>query len=124
VNEVSLFLLANTGEGEPPENTVRFLKVLRGKEQLEGEVDWNRIHFSVFGLGNTQYEHFNKTGIDIDALLAKNGGKRLHKLGLGDDNCSLEDDFTEWRKDLWKTLKEFRKTNPLKEVVEGEKEHK
>jgi NADPH-ferrihemoprotein reductase len=74
------------------------------------------MNFSVFGLGNTQYEHFNKTGIDIDALLEKLGGRRIYKLGLGDDNCSLEDDFTEWRKDLWKKLKEFRKNNPLREA--------
>jgi NADPH-ferrihemoprotein reductase len=62
-------LLSNTGEGAPPDNAVRFLKVLRGKEQLEGEIPWERINFSIFGLGNTQYEHFNKTGIDVDALL-------------------------------------------------------
>lgn len=100
LNEVSLFLLANTGEGDPPENTVHFLKVLKGKEQLDAvrAVNWNQVNFSVFGLGNTQYEHFNKTGIDVDALLNKNGANRIFKLGLGDDNCSLEDDFTEWRK--------------------------
>lgn len=32
INEVSIFLLANTGEGDPPENTIKFLKVLKGKE--------------------------------------------------------------------------------------------
>jgi hypothetical protein len=42
-------------------------------------------------------------------------------LGLGDDNCSLEDDFTEWRKDLWKTLKEFRAKNPLKDIASEDK---
>lgn len=77
-------------------------------------VEWKRINFAIFGLGNTQYEHYNKTAIDADAFLEKNGGKRIYKLGLGDDNCSLEDNFSEWRKDLWKALKAFRDSNPLK----------
>lgn len=83
------------------------MKVLRGKDSLDEtrNLDWSKINYSVFGLGNTQYEHYNKTGIDADSLLSKNGASRLYKLGLGDDNCSLEDDFTEWKKELWSTLK-------------------
>ena len=34
-------------------------------------------------------------------------------MGEGDDNCSLEDDFAEWKKNLWSTLISFRKNNPL-----------
>lgn len=121
VNELSLFLLSNTGEGDPPENCVRWMKVLRGREALheEREVRWKGVNFAVFGLGNTQYEHYNKTAIDCDALLEKLGARRVYKLGLGDDNCSLEDDFTEWRRDLWSTLKQFRRDNPLMEAHES-----
>lgn len=62
--------MANTGEGEPPENSVAFMKMLNGKQELDGEVpQWANINYSVFGLGDTQYEHFNKIGIDTDKNL-------------------------------------------------------
>jgi len=50
---------------------------------------WKLINYTVFGLGNTQYEHYNITGINVDDLLNKNGARRIYQLGLGDDNCSL-----------------------------------
>jgi sulfite reductase alpha subunit-like flavoprotein len=75
-------------------------------------------------LGNTQYEHYNKTGIDVDKLLEKKGATRIYKLGLGDDNCSLEDDYSEWRKSLWPALKNFRRSNPLEEKKEEKVEKK
>ena len=52
--------MANTGEGEAPGNAVSFMKMLAGKEDLEGETpEWKNMYFVVFGLGDTQYEHFN-----------------------------------------------------------------
>ena len=30
-NMISVFLLSNTGEGDPPENTTRWMKILRKK---------------------------------------------------------------------------------------------
>ena len=78
------------------------------------EMQWAKMNFTIFGLGNTQYEHYNETGRVADRLLEKLGAKRVYGLGEGDDNCSLEDDFVEWRKNLWPTLIEFRKKNHLK----------
>ena len=56
------------------------------------------MNYAVFGLGDTQYEHFNKIGIDTDKGLEKNGANRLSKICLGDANSSLEDDYEEWKK--------------------------
>lgn len=55
--EISVFFLSNTGEGEVPDNAVKFLKVLKKKEDLDEvrEINWNKVAFTVFGLGNTQY---------------------------------------------------------------------
>ena len=44
----------------------------------------------MFGLGNTQYEQFNAIGKKVDGLLSTLGGERIYKLGLGDDNGTLE----------------------------------
>jgi NADPH-ferrihemoprotein reductase len=69
-NQISVFFMANTGEGEPPENAVNFMKMLAGKSDLEGQTpQWQNMNYVVFGLGDTQYEHFNKIGIDTDIYL-------------------------------------------------------
>lgn len=69
--QLSVFFLSNTGEGEAPDNAKKFIQVLKKKEDLDEVrmIDWTKVGFTVFGLGNTQYEFYNKTGIDADALL-------------------------------------------------------
>jgi NADPH-ferrihemoprotein reductase len=53
-------------------------------------------NFAVFGLGNTQYEHFNASGKVLDALLEKSGGERLMKIALGNDDDDIAEDFSKW----------------------------
>lgn len=40
--------------------------------------------------GNKTYEHFNAMGIFTDKKLADLGAKRVHELGVGDDDANLE----------------------------------
>ena len=39
------------------------------------------LRYSVFGLGNSTYEHFNAMGKFVDKKLEEMGGKRVHALG-------------------------------------------
>ena len=47
--------MATHGEGDPTDNAVEFYKWLKSDERDSAEL--HSLKFTVFGLGNTQYEH-------------------------------------------------------------------
>ena len=44
-----------------------------------------------------------------DKRLNEMGGKRVHPLGLGDDDINIEDDFVQWKEAFWNSVcEEFK----------------
>lgn len=102
--KLAFFLMATYGEGEPTDNAAAFYKWLKNEDGSVPTDYLANLNFCVFGLGNRQYEHFNRMGKFTDEHLEIFGAKRVMPLGLGDDDGSLEDDFEKWRETLWSSL--------------------
>ncbi|KAG7176897.1 NADPH--cytochrome P450 reductase-like, partial [Homarus americanus] len=95
-NHLAIFCVATYGEGDPTDNAQEFYEFLQnGEEQLDG------VQFTVFGLGNKTYEHYNAMGKYIDKRLVELGASRIYELGMGDDDANMEDDFITWKDAMW-----------------------
>jgi NADPH-ferrihemoprotein reductase len=101
-NEPYVILITSThGEGEPPDNAKPLYKFLGSG--LAPDL-FAKVNYSVFGLGNKTYEHYNAVGRYMDAKMKETGAKEFFPRGEGDDDCSLEEDFNKWKKNLWPAL--------------------
>eukprot|EP01120_Amphizonella_sp_Union-15-10_P006299 TRINITY_DN1999_c0_g1_i1.p1 TRINITY_DN1999_c0_g1~~TRINITY_DN1999_c0_g1_i1.p1 ORF type:complete len:662 (+),score=128.62 TRINITY_DN1999_c0_g1_i1:124-2109(+) len=107
-----VFCAATYGEGDPPDNATEFHDWITSDERPDDFL--NGVKFSVFGLGNSSYPHYNKVARVLDKRFHQLGAKRVGVRGEGDDDKQLEEDFTKWRESWWNEVcKEFNidKTN-------------
>ncbi len=59
-SRLAVFLMATYGEGDPTDNAAKFISWVKNEK---GEVPagfLNGVDYTCFGLGNKQYEHYNK----------------------------------------------------------------
>jgi len=98
-NHFAIFCMATYGEGDPTDNAVEFYEWLNNSAG-----DLSGLNFTVFGLGNKTYEHFNQTAIVVDKKMEELGANRIHELGLGDDDANIEDDFITWKDKMWASV--------------------
>jgi NADPH-ferrihemoprotein reductase len=93
------FVLATYGEGDPPDNAQPFLSHLHACLAQGRRLE--NLRFVIFGLGNTNYQYYNKVAKDADHLLSELGARRVGILGLGNDcKGTTEEDFILWRESI------------------------
>ena len=91
-----VFIVSTYGAGDPPDNGISFLDTLCELQQRGCRLE--NVRYAMFGLGNSNYTHFNKYALDTNGLLEKMGATRLGTLGLGNDrNGATEEDFMVWK---------------------------
>lgn len=91
VNAKHILIITSTyGEGEPPDNAKDFWSALSADSfpKLTG------IPFSVFALGDTNYEKFCQFGKDLDQRLEALGAKRIFE--RFDADTDYEEGFAQW----------------------------
>ena len=94
----TLFVIISTwGDGEPPEAAETFYN-----ELMTAGVDLNGVDFSVCALGDSSYEKFCQTGIDMDQQLEKLGAKRI--VDRTDCDVDFDEPFEKWEASLWSKL--------------------
>lgn len=109
-HNVTAFVMACYGEGEPTDNAKKFFKSLE-ETPMDGKV-LQGAKYGVFGLGNSQCfrDRYNVIGKLLDKRLEASGGKRIIAMGLGDASPALEgsdsmcEKFAAWKQELISTI--------------------
>ena len=100
-----IWVVATYGEGEPTDNAVPLMDFLKAEDTTFSEGDRvEGLKYVIFALGNRTYEQFCAVGHHLDEALSKRGGKRIGKLGEGDDDKSMEEDYLEWKDGMFEAL--------------------
>lgn len=118
--KLALFYCATYGEGDAPDNALEFCSWLKDEKCSLDKAEegcLSGLEFAVFGLGNTQYEHYNAMGKLIQKRLAELSGKPMYQYGEGDDDRDIEEDFETWHEGLLEVLAKRTGGNP----AQGEK---
>ena len=104
---VTLFVCATTGQGDQPDNMVKFWRYLL-KRSLPKDV-LKGLSYGVLGLGDSGYAQFNYAAKRLNRRLAQLGGTTLLPAGLADDQHDLGQDFVidPWLSSVWQKLLEM-----------------
>ena len=116
-----IFIIATTGEGDPPESMLKSWKFLLRKDLPSNSL--KALNFSTFGLGDSSYELFNVMAKKLTQRLIDLGASIFHEMALGDYQHDFEyrGEFDPWMDTIWDklgepSLKPVEKLQPLYSV--------
>ena len=91
-----LIVASTSGEGEPTDNARRFHTALMAADAPPLPATLN---YSVCGLGDSSYAHFNRVSRELDARLEQLGATRAAPLIACD--VDYDDDYAAWRESVF-----------------------
>ncbi|KAG9458275.1 hypothetical protein H6P81_002783 [Aristolochia fimbriata] len=106
--DMVIFIVSTTGQGDPPDSMKVFWRFLLQKSLSPLWLE--RVHYAVFGLGDSAYQKYNFAAKKLDKRLADLGGTLLVEKGLGDDQhpSGYEGALDPWLSNLWQRLKQMK----------------
>jgi NADPH-ferrihemoprotein reductase len=112
-HQLVIICAATHYEGDPCDNTKKFFRWLRdARKNKENKGLLKGVRYAVFGLGDSSYEQFNFIGKFINEGMEELGAERVYKYGEGNaEGNHTEDDFNEWKAEIWNELFNYYKTN-------------
>lgn len=107
-----VFVVATTGQGDPPVNMRRFWLDLLPAALSTSLL--KHVRFAVFGLGDSHYREFNYVARKLYARLMGLGAEPFFRLGLGDDqhDFGLEQELDPWAEGMWIALRGLQGPGP------------
>ena len=96
--EHAVIVASTYGEGDPPDGVKRFYDQLC----METAPRLDKLHYSVLALGDRNYEHFCKFGIDLDGRLLSLGAGRICE--RVDCDVDVDEPFARWKQELLSRL--------------------
>ncbi|KAI4891904.1 hypothetical protein NFI96_015861, partial [Prochilodus magdalenae] len=98
-----VFVVSTTGDGEPPDTALKFVKKLKSKSLPCDH--YSHLHYALLALGDTNYANFCNCGKTIDSRLQELGAKHFYATGHADDGTGLEIVVDPWIEGLWEALR-------------------
>ncbi|MEM6552753.1 MAG: sulfite reductase flavoprotein subunit alpha [Planctomycetota bacterium] len=89
--ERAVIVCSTFGEGDPPDNAMKFFDAVMADDAPK----LDKLQYSVCGLGDSSYTHFNKAATDLDARLEALGATRVSEM-VGCD-VAYEEEYADWK---------------------------
>ncbi|GAA5799479.1 hypothetical protein HPULCUR_004895 [Helicostylum pulchrum] len=98
---VIILVASNTGDGDAPDNSLKFWRFLRRNKD---KTYLNNAKFAILGLGDSNYSNFNYTGQRLEKKFKELGATMFYERGMADDAEGLENVVDPWIEKLWEVL--------------------
>lgn len=100
-SKLAIFIVSTYGEGDPSDNASQFWDWLTKQNQTEIK----SLRYAAFGLGNSNYQHYNRVVDVVNQCLLGAGAQQLLAPGRADDATGgTEEDFCNWKTELFSYL--------------------